>query len=137
MFSINRIEWGNGPIFLVGQKGAEKVKTKITCGIFILIFFEPPVCSVSELEYYLFSNSRSLSNVSRKFPGNSEYNRFMIVFNAVIEDKMENSSNLVVQLVNLGYKSTRKGYATMVTAGLIVALIMVIIFLRVRYIWDI
>ena len=63
-------------------------------------------------------------NGSRLFPGNSQYNRFMRIFNAAIADDEEKFYNLGVQLGDFGYHSTQKVYPSMVAAGWIVSPLM-------------
>ena len=60
-------------------------------------------------------------NGSRLFPGNSQYNRFMRIFNAAIADDEEKFYNLGVQLGYLGSHSSWIFSTTMVASGYIVS----------------
>ena len=92
--------------------------------------FEPSLCPVVALGKYLLSNPDLIKSDGPLFPGNDQYNRFIKIFNKVIEDNQDEFRLLGVDDKSLGSHSTRKGAITVVSTGCTVSPPMASICLR-------
>ena len=118
MCSIDHIEWNDySKIIKNRSKGDQEVKNEENTWHIYYNHFQPHVCTVILLAKYLFYNLDLQRNGSRIFIGNSKCNKFMRIFNSVIDHNKEKFANLGLELVDLSSHSNRKGSDSMVYSG--------------------
>ena len=84
---------------------------------------KPHICPVLAFSKYVLSHPGVLQDNGRNklFPGDNQYNRFLKIFHSVVEKHSAEILALGVDPNDLGSHSTRKGSATLVASGCIVA----------------
>ena len=90
----------------------------------------PTICPVLALPKYLFSHPNILTTNSKLFPGNHQYERFLKIFNRIINTNLEEFQSLVVEKGTLGSHSARKVAITIVASDCTVSPPMASICLR-------